>query len=85
MLVNAEGIQQALDRINESMRNFLIPYEVTDINLTPILDVFPYSADEDKEPEIPANMRPLSEVMAERAQASATEAETAEAASAENA
>ncbi|MBO9612485.1 MAG: DUF4494 domain-containing protein [Dyadobacter sp.] len=72
MLVNAEGIQQALDRINESMRNFLIPYEVTDINLTPILDVFPYSADEDKEPEIPANMRPLSEVMAERAQAEAS-------------
>jgi hypothetical protein len=67
MLVNSEGIQQALDRINESMRNFLIPYEVTDINLTPILDVFPYSADEDKEQEIPANMRPLSEVMAERA------------------
>jgi hypothetical protein len=67
MLVNSEGIQQALDRINESMRNFLIPYEVTDINLTPILDVFPYSADEDKEQEIPANMRPLSEVIAERA------------------
>ncbi len=75
MLVNSEGIQQALDRINESMRNFLIPYEVTDINLTPILDVFPYSADEDKEPEIPANMRPLSEVMAERAQAVPAEAE----------
>jgi hypothetical protein len=69
MLVNSEGIQQALDRINESMRNFLIPYEVTDINLTPILDVFPYSADEDKEQEIPANMRPLSEVIAERARA----------------
>jgi hypothetical protein len=74
MLVNSEGIQQALDRINESMRNFLIPYEVTDINLTPILDVFPYSADEDKEPEIPANMRPLSEVMAERAGTEATDA-----------
>lgn len=86
MLVNAEGIQQGLDRINESMRNFLIPYEVTDINLTPILDVFPYSADEDKEPEIPANMRPLSEVMAERAQAEAsTEPTVADAIPAENA
>jgi hypothetical protein len=66
MLVNSEGIQQALDRINESMRNFLIPYEITDVVLTQILDVFPYTLDEDKEPEIPANMRPLSEVMAER-------------------
>lgn len=66
MLVNAEGIQQALDRVNESMRNFLIPYEITDINLTQILDVFPYTSSEDAEPEIPANMRPLAEVMAER-------------------
>jgi hypothetical protein len=66
MLLNAEGIDQALERIKESMRNFLIPYEVTDINLTPILDVFPYSAEEGQE-EIPANMRPLAEVMAERA------------------
>jgi hypothetical protein len=43
----------------------LIPYETTDINLTPILDVFPYTAEEE-EVEIPENMRPLSEVMAER-------------------
>jgi hypothetical protein len=69
MLVNADGIQQALDRINESMRNFLIPYETTDITLTPILDVFPYTAEEEAEPAIPANMRPLSEVMAERSEA----------------
>jgi len=66
MLVNAEGIQQALDRVNESMRNFLIPYEITDMILTPILDVFPHTVEEDQQPEIPANMRPLAEVMAER-------------------
>lgn len=66
MLVNADGIQQALDRINESMRNFLIPYEVTDLVLTPILDVFPHTVEEDQAPETPANMRPLAEVMAER-------------------
>ncbi len=65
MLVNADGIEQALERITESMRNMLIPYETTDINLTPILDVFPYSAEEAQE-EIPANLRPLSEVLAER-------------------
>lgn len=46
MLVNADGIQQALDRVNESMHNFLIPYEVTYVVLTPILDVFPYKEDE---------------------------------------
>ena len=68
MLVNADGIDQALERITESMRTMLIPYETTDINLTPILDVFPYSAEEEVE-EIPANLRPLSEVKAERAAA----------------
>lgn len=66
MLVNADGIQQAMDRINESMSNFLIPYEITDLVLTPILDVFPYSAEEEQDPEIPEGMRPLAEVMAER-------------------
>jgi hypothetical protein len=66
MLVNADGIDQALARITESLRTMLIPYETTDINLTPILDVFPYTAEEE-EVEIPANMRPLTEVMAERA------------------
>lgn len=62
MLVNADGIHQALERITESMRNFLIPYETTDIALTQILDVFPYKEDE----EVPVNLRPLSEVLAER-------------------
>jgi hypothetical protein len=71
MLVNADGIDQALERITESLRTMLIPYETTDINLTPILDVFPYTSEEEVE-EIPANMRPLSEVMAERAAAEQT-------------
>jgi hypothetical protein len=35
-----------------------MPYEITDINRTPLLDIFPYNA-EDK---IPANLRPLHEV-----------------------
>ena len=67
MLINADGIHQALERITDSLRTMLIPYEVTDINLTTILDVFPYSSEEDQEEEIPANLRPLSEVMAEQA------------------
>jgi len=64
MLVNADGIDQALQRITESLRTMLIPYETTDINLTSILDVFPYQSEEEQ--EIPANLRPLSEVTAER-------------------
>lgn len=48
MLVNATGIQQALDRIIEKMRNFLIPYEITDVLLTGILDVFQYESKEEE-------------------------------------
>ncbi|GAB3167721.1 DUF4494 domain-containing protein [Telluribacter humicola] len=65
MLLNAEDITQALERITDSLRTMLVPYETTDLNLTTILDVFPYSSDSEEE-QIPANLRPLSEVMAER-------------------
>ncbi|HEV7380969.1 MAG TPA: DUF4494 domain-containing protein [Dyadobacter sp.] len=54
MLVNATGIEQALERIKESMRNFLIPYEVEAVVLTKILDVFPYTSEEDNDEIISA-------------------------------
>lgn len=41
MLVNADGIDQALQRITESLHTMLIPYETEGINLTKILDIFP--------------------------------------------
>ncbi len=71
MLLNADDISEALTRITDSLKTMLVPYETTDINLTPILDVFPYSAGEDAEEqvEIPANFRPLAEVLQEQAAA----------------
>lgn len=45
MLVNADGIEQAMSRIFESLRTMLIPYELTDLNQTKILDVIPYVAE----------------------------------------
>ena len=48
ILVNADGIFQALERVTESMRHTLIPYEVTDIYQTPILEVFPYQSPEEE-------------------------------------
>lgn len=66
MLVNADDIGQALERITESLRTMLIPYETTDINLTPILEVFPYESEPEEEVVLPPNFRPVSEVMAER-------------------
>jgi hypothetical protein len=57
MLVNADSTGQALDRINESMRNFLMPYTIESVALTPILDVYPYINEGDV--EIPANLKKI--------------------------
>ena len=72
MLVNADNVEQALGRIHESLKSMLIPYTVENVSLTKILDVFPYTTEVD-ENEIPANLRPLSEVMAEREANSSSE------------
>lgn len=58
ILVNATGIDQALERIKEGMKNWLIPYEVEGISLTKILDVFSYTSEEE-EPQIPENFTPV--------------------------
>lgn len=58
MLINANTVKQAYDHLEDSLKTILMPYEITDINRTPLLDIFPYN-EEDK---IPANLKPLHEV-----------------------
>ncbi|MCY7350860.1 MAG: DUF4494 domain-containing protein [Cytophagaceae bacterium] len=55
MLVNAETPKQAYERVEESLGR-VDDYTITDVNLTPILEVFPYEAES-------RNLRPLAEVM----------------------
>ncbi|MCK8493637.1 MULTISPECIES: DUF4494 domain-containing protein [Spirosoma] len=57
MLVNAENPKQAYERVELSLKTALDPFEVTDVNTTKILDIFPYSEEEKR------NLRPLNEVM----------------------
>ncbi|WP_421830009.1 DUF4494 domain-containing protein [Larkinella sp.] len=59
MLVNAENVKQAYERIEISLHSMLIPFETTDVNTTKILDIYPYIEEE----RIPSNLRPLSEVV----------------------
>ncbi|MCA0231581.1 MAG: DUF4494 domain-containing protein [Bacteroidetes bacterium] len=49
MLVNADSPKQAIERIEKSLATILIPYEITDVNLTPILEVYPYVGEVQKE------------------------------------
>ena len=65
MLVSAANVKEAYDRIHESLSNMLITFEVPEIKQSPIVEIFPYVSDEDKEQPIPENLRPLTEVEAE--------------------
>ncbi len=65
MLVTAANVKEAYERIHESLSTMLVPFEVPDISMSPIVEIFPYIPDEDKEQVIPENLRPLSEVEAE--------------------
>jgi hypothetical protein len=48
MLVSAQNVKQAYERIEESLSTMLVPFEITDINQTAILEIFPYIAEDDK-------------------------------------
>lgn len=41
-LVAADDIKQAMQRIEEGLNYILVPYEITSISVSTILDVFPY-------------------------------------------
>ena len=60
-----QDMEQAIERIEKSLATMLIPYEITDVNLTPILEVYPYSPEEEQQ-KVQAGFRPLAEVMAEQ-------------------
>ncbi|GAB4013534.1 DUF4494 domain-containing protein [Spirosoma migulaei] len=57
MLVNAETPKQAYERVELSLKSALDPFEITDVNTTKILDIFPYNEEETR------NLRPISELV----------------------
>ncbi|MFD2935259.1 DUF4494 domain-containing protein [Spirosoma flavum] len=57
MLVNAETPKEAYERVEVSLKTALDPFEITDVNTTKILDIFPFNE------EAQRNLRPLSEVL----------------------
>jgi hypothetical protein len=65
MLIGAHDVKQAYERIFESLNNMLVTFKVPEVAETPILEVFPYVSDEDKEQKIPENLKPVKEVQDE--------------------
>lgn len=66
MLVTAAHVKEAYERIQESLSTMLVPFEIPEISQSPIVEIFPYVADEDREPVIPENFKPLRDVQPEK-------------------
>lgn len=43
MLVAADSPKQAYERVEQALKTALDPFEITDVNLTKILEIFPYT------------------------------------------
>ena len=61
MLTEANNVKQAYEFLEESLSTMIVPYEIHSITESPLMDVFPFFKDELNE-EIPAHLKPLSEV-----------------------
>ncbi len=60
MLVSAQNVKQAYERIEESLSTMLVPFEITDINQTAILEIFPYIAEDEKAAILKQNAQAVS-------------------------
>ena len=56
ILIMANDIKDAFERINESMKGMTVDFEINAISESPVFDFFPYFNDEN---EIPANLKPV--------------------------
>ena len=61
-LVSANDLKQALLRLEEGLSYILVPYQVTSLALSPIVDVFPYF---ESNTAIPSNLKPIVKAPAE--------------------
>lgn len=56
-LVAANNVKEAYERMQESLKGYMVDFELPSIALSPIIDIFPYSEDMDKE----LDRRPMTE------------------------
>lgn len=61
MLVSATDPKLAYERIQESLKSWIVPYEITDVNLTTLMEVFPYFPNEDEPPRKLQKVLPIDE------------------------
>ncbi len=62
MLVQAEDVKQAFERIFESLNNMLVTFRVPDVTESPIIDIFKYVSSDEKAMKVPDGFKPVSEI-----------------------
>ncbi len=60
-LVAAKDINTALSNLEQSMANYIVPFEIASLADTTFMDVFPYFKSEDDVEEIPEGLTPIAE------------------------
>jgi hypothetical protein len=61
MLVTAHDVKEAYERIYESLNNMLVTFRVPEVTESAIVEIFPYEKEENLNPPIPENLRPVQE------------------------
>jgi hypothetical protein len=56
-LVNARSVKEAFERLQESLSSMMVDFDIPSIMISPIIDIFPYSENLDKE----ISRKPISE------------------------
>lgn len=59
-LVQANNVKEAVEGVEESLKEMLVPFEIPSVALTPIMEVWPYFSDDPNE-KIPDNLTPVAE------------------------
>jgi hypothetical protein len=72
-LVAADDFKEAYQRLEEGLSYILVPYHTTSMALSPIVDVFPYFADEQQPQAIPPHLKPVAQALETTADLAASE------------
>jgi hypothetical protein len=74
VLIAAPGAKQAIERVEEQFKSWVVPYDITDVNISNIVEVIPYVS-EDEEALKAGKLKPVAKPGAEIDDTFAEEAE----------
>lgn len=61
ILIAADNLKQSIERLETSLSEMIVPWDLKMVQESPIIDVFPFFEEENTEQEIPDNLKPLAD------------------------